>query len=59
MISTAMFATANAFAPKANVAFRHAGTTRAFSRATSALMANPQGPWMVSKANSKFAPVET
>lgn len=42
MISTALFATAHAFAPRANVAYRQ-GATRAFSRATSALMANPKG----------------
>jgi hypothetical protein len=35
MISTVLFATAHAFTPKTNI--------RAFSRATSALMANPKG----------------
>lgn len=42
MISTAFFASASAFAPRANVAFRHASQQRSFSRATAALMANPQ-----------------
>jgi hypothetical protein len=41
MISTAFFATASAFAPRTNVAFRQA-TQRSFSRSASALMANPQ-----------------
>jgi hypothetical protein len=47
MISTALFATAHAFAPRANVAYRQ-GATRAFSRATSVLMANPKGRWSLS-----------
>jgi hypothetical protein len=43
MISSAFFATASAFAPKANTAFRHAGA-RAFSRSSVAMMAgNPKG----------------
>eukprot|EP00934_Nitzschia_sp_Nitz4_P007789 Nitzschia sp. Nitz4//scaffold79_size90958//12827//13963//NITZ4_005010-RA/size90958-augustus-gene-0.173-mRNA-1//-1//CDS//3329558204//7779//frame0 len=41
MISTAFFATSSAFTPMANLAMRH-GATRAFSRATPALMANPK-----------------
>mmetsp|Transcript_5209 Transcript_5209/g.12467 ORF Transcript_5209/g.12467 Transcript_5209/m.12467 type:complete len:207 (+) Transcript_5209:123-743(+) len=41
MFSTAFIASASAFAPKTNVAFRHA-SQRSFSRATAALMANPQ-----------------
>ena len=42
MISTAFFATASAFAPKTNVAFRHGA--RAFSRSSVAMMAgNPKG----------------
>jgi hypothetical protein len=41
MISTAFFATASAFAPRTNVAFRHA-SQRSFSRSAAALMANPQ-----------------
>ena len=45
MISTAFFATAHAFSPRVNVAYR-GGVTRAFSRASSALMANPKGLWI-------------
>lgn len=41
MFSTAFIASASAFAPKTSVAFRHA-SQRSFSRATAALMANPQ-----------------
>jgi hypothetical protein len=41
MISTAFFATASAFAPRTNTAFRHA-SQRSFSRSAAALMANPQ-----------------
>jgi hypothetical protein len=41
MISTCFFATASAFAPRTNTAFRHA-SQRSFSRSAAALMANPQ-----------------
>jgi hypothetical protein len=48
MLSAALFAvsssTAAAFGPKSSLAFRHgAGATRAFSRSTAAMMANPKG----------------
>ena len=41
MISTAFLATASAFSPQANMAFRHV-SKRAFSRSTATMMANPQ-----------------
>lgn len=45
MLSTALFAAsstaASAFAPRSGLAFKHA-TTRAFSRSTATMMANPK-----------------
>ena len=46
MISTALFASSNAFAPRVSNVASSAGVSRAFSRATSVLMANPKGTYV-------------